>query len=582
MSGVVNGWREVRTPGGGAGSGAARPHPVLAPPVSLAGNPEPGNIAVTAVIDDGIGIGHARFRDAVHSSRIAYAWFQDGVTPPGSPVLYGREFAKAEIDGLLSASDDGVSVDEDRFYRTLAKAGLKDGHPGVLARRATHGTHVLDLAAGGNGAENPIIAVQLPRDVTEDTSGQQLTEFAEDALRYIVDRADRIAALLGAAELPLVINFSYGFIAGPHDGTHPLERVMEDILAARNAAGEKTAIVLPAGNSRESRCHARLTFAAAGAAKELEWRVQPDDRTPSHVEIHMPYSAGPPATSRISARLTAPGGAAVSPDLAEVDGLAWEWPATGPVRARIGYRYQAGATGRGRFLASLAPTRDLLDAAGQAPPGTWRITLTNAALGPAEQVHAYVQRDDTPFGHERHGRQSRFEDAAYHLFTPQGGPVEQDAGTGYLRRAGLINGMGTGAATVVMAGYDRRSGRPALYSSGGPVQPAGGAGQPGRSGPDAMAVSDTSRAHRGVLGSATRSGRLVALAGTSVAAPQMARRIAAAMIAGTWAGKATLAGWAQHGTAHRPPDYPPPVGALRGGDGWILHPPVHERARIWR
>ncbi len=49
-------------------------------------------------------------------------------------------------------------------------------------------------------------------------------------------QAERIAeAYLGSrtAELPLVINFSYGFSGGPHDGTGNLELAVEDLIRTR-------------------------------------------------------------------------------------------------------------------------------------------------------------------------------------------------------------------------------------------------------------------------------------------------------------------------------------------------------------
>jgi hypothetical protein len=86
-----------------------------------------------------------------------------------------------------------------------------------------------------------------------------------------------------------------------------------------------------------------------------------------------------------------------------------------------------------------------------------------------------------------------------------------------------MNAVATGKNTFVVGGYVRESAMPAPYSAGGPVVKPGAAPRWPRRGPDAIAVSDQSRVLPGVLAAGTRSGSVVALNGTSVAAPQAAR-----------------------------------------------------------
>ena len=92
----------------------------------------------------------------------------------------------------------------------------------------------------------PIIAVQLPVSVTEDTSGSKLTAYAAAAIHYIVDRADRLAG--NGPRLPIVINFSYGMLAGPHDGTLHIERIIASFIATADGLRP----VLPTGNANVS------------------------------------------------------------------------------------------------------------------------------------------------------------------------------------------------------------------------------------------------------------------------------------------------------------------------------------------
>ena len=112
--------------------------------------------------------------------------------------------------------------------------------------------------------DRPIVCVQLPARTTANTSGGDLSPYAADALWYIRDRADDIGRSLGLHPLPVVINFSYGAIGGPHDGTSDLELLMDALIRERMAVhGVPLEIVLPAGNSHLLRCHAEIALSRA-------------------------------------------------------------------------------------------------------------------------------------------------------------------------------------------------------------------------------------------------------------------------------------------------------------------------------
>jgi hypothetical protein len=120
-----------------------------------------------------------------------------------------------------------------------------------------------------------------------------------------------------------VINFSFGNVAGPHDGTSDLEQAIDEIIRKRREIA-RLEVVIPSGNSHLARLHAQITFDAEapedqadrsdgnrGAYQaDLNWRVLPDDRTPSFLEIWLPRT--PPgqseAKSRILLYITSPGG----------------------------------------------------------------------------------------------------------------------------------------------------------------------------------------------------------------------------------------------------------------------------------
>ena len=88
--------------------------------------------------------------------------------------------------------------------------GLIDPASGLrqpLRAAVSHGTHVLDIAAGydrrteaAQAAKRPIIAVQFPAQVAENRSDTWLPQSLKRALDWILVKADELSAKL-AAEL---------------------------------------------------------------------------------------------------------------------------------------------------------------------------------------------------------------------------------------------------------------------------------------------------------------------------------------------------------------------------------------------
>ena len=528
----------------------------------------PPNAAIVAVIDDGLAFAHQRFCDAGGNTRFKYFWNQDdtsGINPPPG-FGWGRELREGDINTLLAACTHSGIVDEEELYRLAGQA--------LVGRRAKHGTHVMDLACGMDPqtvtpqSRAPyLIGVQLPHWVTEETSGATLTPPVLDALNYILQRADEIAALENTSPLPIVVNLSYGTIAGPHDGSALLEAAIDQLIAAR---ATPLRVVLPAGNHYLARCHARFDMPAAQPLNHpietLHWRVQPDDQSASFLEIWLPHTQGAQPVPQVEVRVTTPDGT-ISPWIGP--GTDWSWPSVINVRFYMVYVDPFPPGSRPHILLAMAPTADLSAVPLTAPSGTWQVEVKNN--GRAIRVDAWVQRGDTPPGYRLYGRQSRFDDPRYVRFDLAGRPEENDIGPSHILRHGSINALATGHDAVVVGGFRRADYVASRYSGAGPIVYPPGIVPPWRDGPDVTAVSDDSQALLGVLAAGTRTGSVCAMDGTSVAAPQITRLIAQLMSAGLANDRTAVRALA--GVVDPAPPLPP----QRGGAGRIEMPPRNKK-----
>ena len=507
---------------------------------------------VVGIIDDGIAFAHERFRDGPTSTRIENLWLQSQqiADDPSTIFARGRELTKDQINELIKACTTNDLVDEDLVYRKAGVLDFASSEHKSLARRAAHGTHVLDTATGpisGCRPGWPIVCVQLPSAVTADTSGALLTQWALEGVWYILLQSLAIASQAGTRPMPVVINLSYGFTAGSHDGGHPLERALQKTVAVwERIVGAPVRVVLPAGNNLQSRLHARMSFDGSQVV-ELPWRIHPDDRTASHVEIWLPRRPSQaPCPVRVSVR---PPGSTVAagPPIGGPGTTTSELKAEGQVLCQLNYGHTGEPDGRGVVRISVAPTYELERTTHEpgrptpppnpvAPHGVWTIRIENTELAAGEEVHAWVQRDDSAFGYPSLGRQSYFDDPKYRRFDAIGNMSVEDNPGSLVKRSGTLNAIATGSdpRIMVVGGYEHASRRPTRYSSRGPTLGA-------RRGPDVLFASDRSRVSHGMLGAGTRSGSYVAMNGTSVAAPGVTRRIAEELAAGRTGDVAWLA-----------------------------------------
>lgn len=184
---------------------------------------------------------------------MACAWVQSAKRD-GSSLPFGVEWTRTQIDEAIQQANG----DEDALLRQIGADFERPGfHP--LSRPVSHGTHVLDLAAGMEPADPeadsyPIIAVTLPPEVTRETTGSMLALPFVLGLEYILDRARRLTYTLD--DIPqVVINFSFGLTGGPRMGLHQLEKTI-DLLCQRHISLTESetspVVVVPAGQSATS------------------------------------------------------------------------------------------------------------------------------------------------------------------------------------------------------------------------------------------------------------------------------------------------------------------------------------------
>jgi len=536
------------------GSAPASADAQAAPPVAAA-----DRLAgpVLAVIDAGCAFAHANFRalgaDGRWHTRIRALWDQNAdaahprTTPWRAPAgrRYGRELDGQAIDSLLAAHERGADVDEAAVYRAARCAA-------DLAAPVVHGTHVADLAAGARPANDPascadILFVHLPHFAVADTSGGSMVGPLADALGWILERVQDDATL--------VLNLSYGSMAGPHDGSTLVERMLDAVAEG----GPRRAVALPAGNNHEADGHAEFVLDAGRRAVTLDWEVMVGDATDSFLELWYPRAAA----GRVGVTLHPPGGPPCSVGIDEMQG----WPGAGGLRAAALHLREASAgDADAMVLLALAPTgRRPGGATGRplAPPGVWRVemALDAADAGPPVPVWAWIERDDPAPDATTAARQSR-------LLTGRL-PGRPDLAGDPVTRRGTGSSIANGRSTFVAAGCVGTSAGapPARYSSAGPTRNPARQQLPW---PSAAAPCEASSALGGISAAGTRSGAPGRMNGTSVAAPQLARWLLNALtqLNGAAAGGAspTLANLLAGAVAGGGP-------AERVGPGRLLPPP---------
>lgn len=504
--------------------------------------PCPTPKAIIAVIDDGLPFAHRAFLNSSGQTRVSHCWLQSGLAEQRAHVPFGREYVNRDIDALRAAAGD----DDAQLYRAAgALAPGLDELGSHLRRQATHGSHVMGIAAGNASLfpEHPmdediqIIAVQLPNTIAWDTSGFGKEMYMLSALHYVFDRASRIAAHYGCGELPLVVNFSYGWSAGRHDGETEMELAIQALLEDRQSLQPATALTMPTGNTFGAGMFAALSeddFTDDTAS--LGWHLQPDDKTSSYLELWFPKGFDP---AGYSVTLVPPHGLALDHDgtIAVTPDPLIDLSDGGDPRRFTELEMKGANIGqlsadlhrgnRWRVMAALIPTAYVRGQSRLAPAGQWTLRITRdcdaAALEADQDLRIWLQRDDDPGDLKTHGRQSRLVDLG--VGAPRPGPLQQF--TDKLERVhsfGTLNGVASAPLTTRVSGYIQTTGRPSGYSSaGGLRQATDGTVTPWGQHADVAAVADHGLMATGIASIGVMTGARARLMGTSGAAPTVAR-----------------------------------------------------------
>ncbi len=456
---------------------------------------------ILGIIDDGLAYLHDRFQSE-GGTRVAAFWRQGA---PGEPVL-----RNVDIDARSRSNRTEAEI-----YAADAADRVPGLAPRMESRRVSHGTFVADLA-GGAGAYRrndlamrrvPILAVELPTPAVADSSGRRLEPYVARALRWIVTEAIRMAGRHGRH--PLVVNLSLGSLAGPAEAAcFLIDLIRDEAERYMRHAGAPMRLVAAYGNERLARLAARSEVRPEAPFSCL-WRLPPDDRTASFLELHVEGAA----RKDLKILLTPPGESTPS--------LEVPWPASGTGYSALPH---ALLMGKGRappaLLLAVAPTAGL-DARWLGQTGPWRIEVRSRVAG--VRVVARVQRDETLQGHWLAGRQSWLD-----------GQVERGWSTE--SRDWTAPGPSDPVTTEGTGATCARTGEPILLFAGaahrtsnGDVIPAdySGEGSPvsGSPGPTLSAICSDGASTAGRLAAGRLSGTKVRMRGTSVAAALVTRRL---------------------------------------------------------
>jgi subtilisin family serine protease len=335
-----------------------------------------GQGVIVGIIDSGINVLHPVFRLPNDQTKTRIRAILDQTQSPA--VTYTR----AQIEAAIAADTQVMQPG----------TGSLNDH--------THGTHVAGIAAGNGkhagacsgeykyvGVAPDAELVIVKYDFTGSTS-------LLAAIRFIA----RTAAPLVTDTTPCVINMSFGASIGPHDGTDPLAKMVDDYLLVHPMLpGPPVVLVAAAGNegghasggrpNPGEDTHAAGSILPGNVVKQLHYTVRPE--TTSTGRLNMQMDIRFVGANGLGCRLVPPGNDITGSNLAAPDAPTTTTftenrqkstcqivPSPGPI--------PGAPAGSRRILI------DVTSAAGKKnEPGEWVVELTNAGVTPI-LYHAWM------------------------------------------------------------------------------------------------------------------------------------------------------------------------------------------------
>lgn len=296
---------------------------VQEPPYGLTGQG-----VLVGIVDSGIDLTNADFRNEDGTTRIAALWDQAD-----------REFTSEEINEFLNAQGS---------ERPAVRPPLSVDSSG-------HGTAVAGIAAGnGRGSEGrryrgaaPESELVIVKMKSPQPGGFPRTTELMTGVDYLIRKAQEM-------RMPVAVNISFGNTYGPHDGSSLVEQYLNDVSAIW-----KNVICIGTGNEGTAAGH------AAGIVSDEEETVQElavqEREQPFGLQIWKSY------TDEIDISIISPAGEQAGPFREKTGAQRY---LTGSTELLVYYGEPKPYSVRQEIFIAFLPMRDYVDS------GVWQIVLT--------------------------------------------------------------------------------------------------------------------------------------------------------------------------------------------------------------
>lgn len=486
------------------------------PTVQDAAVPTTTQVKLLAIIDNGCPFAHEAYRINNNQSRILAIWDQDEL--PDFPAAvgrlpqgfgYGRQVDRTAINSFVAAGflNGSPQINESICYQ-LAEYD-------VMSNRATHGSQLLGLLASTSysptllahkaqkaplndaAASADIVFVQLPRHALLSPSKGAGERYFLDGLRYVLNCA-------GPQTTEIDVVLAYGSDLGAHDGSGLFEQAVASMVQTAAAKGIKFNVVFPTGNSFDSKRHAQADGKNLAYNYALQWAMPYDNDVPAVCEF---WLNAKDINGTVSVTPPVVGAAPLIVNLGVND--VKTYPAADPYFS-IAVKVYATQT---QVVVQSSPSGMPDQNRPIAPVGLWNIVFdVSASESTAFKlvIDAYAEYVGRNEGFPKRGIETHFLSPSASHFAVQG--------------SGSIMGSACGTHSYAIGGY---VGLPdyklSIYSGAGPVRGGPYDSTVAPKGAKFVAPTDGGYYARGILCMGTRSAVWQRSAGTSLAAPQVAR-----------------------------------------------------------